>query len=116
MNIPEITPKDLAARLQTPDDFILLDVRESWELARARLDDKRLFVVPLSRLGREGTAALPPGLLADKAGPVVVLCHHGSRSAQVTAWLMQQGWTDVRSLQGGLDAYARQVDPKVGAY
>jgi len=45
-----------------------------------------------------------------------VLCHHGVRSAQVTGWLAQQGWTNIKSVRGGIDAYARQIDQAVGFY
>jgi rhodanese-related sulfurtransferase len=45
-----------------------------------------------------------------------VMCHHDSRSAQVTAWLAQQGWKNVFNVSGGIDEYARAVDPSVGFY
>lgn len=114
--VPEISPQDLFLKLQSDADFILLDVRELWELNLARLDDPRLIVLPLSRLSRERAAALPPALTANLAAEVVVLCHHGVRSADVTAWLRQQGYTNVFSLRGGIDAYTSQVDPRVGIY
>jgi rhodanese-related sulfurtransferase len=44
------------------------------------------------------------------------MCHHGTRSAQVTAWLAQQGYKNVSNVAGGIDAYARQVDSSVGFY
>jgi rhodanese-related sulfurtransferase len=44
------------------------------------------------------------------------MCHHGNRSQQVTAWLAQQGWKNTFNVRGGIDAYARQVDPSVGMY
>jgi rhodanese-related sulfurtransferase len=47
---------------------------------------------------------------------IYVICHHGSRSMQVTAWLAQQGWTNIFNVQGGIDAYARMVDSSVGVY
>jgi rhodanese-related sulfurtransferase len=51
-----------------------------------------------------------------KETEIVVMCHHGVRSAQVVSWLRQQGWTNVWNLSGGIDAYARDVDPAVGFY
>ena len=51
-----------------------------------------------------------------KLRPLVVICHHGNRSAQVTAWLLDLGWESVYNLSGGIDAYARQVDPAIGLY
>jgi rhodanese-related sulfurtransferase len=113
--IPEITVTDLAARLKTDDPFILLDVREPFELSYAKLDDKRLEIAPISSLSQQGLNALSDKARAQEA-EILVLCHHGSRSAQVTAWLLQQGWKNVKSVQGGIDEYARRVDASVGLY
>ena len=94
---------------------IVLDVREPHELGYARLTDSRLDVTPMSRLAREGTKALSvPAQSQDST--IYVMCHHGSRSAQVTAWLAQQGWKDVFNVRGGIDAYAREIDNSVGFY
>ncbi|MEJ5225241.1 MAG: rhodanese-like domain-containing protein [Anaerolineales bacterium] len=114
--IPEITPQALAEKRKTDTEFILLDVREMWELNLARLDDPRLIVLPLSRLARERAAALPQALTTNPTTEVVVVCHHGVRSADVTAWLINQGYPHVFSLRGGLDAYAAEVDPRIGVY
>jgi len=54
--------------------------------------------------------------LQDKNAEIVVFCHKGVRSAQVTMWLKQQGWTNVLSMAGGIDAWAKQVDPDGGMY
>ena len=48
--------------------------------------------------------------------PVYIMCHHGNRSMQVTMWLAQQGYKNIFNVQGGIDAYARQVDRSVGMY
>jgi rhodanese-related sulfurtransferase len=113
--IPEITVSELSQKLQSDEDFILLDVREPHELNFAKLFDRRLELAPLSRLGREGTNALPDSASAQDA-TIYVLCHHGNRSSQVTAWLAQQGWKNVFNVRGGIDEYARKVDSSVGFY
>lgn len=113
--IPEITVTDLAAKLKSEDKFILLDVRELNELNYAKLTDARLEVTPMSRLAQEGTDALSESAKSQST-EIYVLCHHGTRSAQVTGWLAQQGWTNIKSVRGGIDAYARQVDQSVGFY
>ena len=84
--IPEITVTELSHKLQSDEDFILLDVREPHELNFAKLSDRRLELTPLSRLGREGTNALSDSASAQDA-TIYVMCHHGNRSSQVTAWL-----------------------------
>lgn len=113
--IPEITVTDLAAKLKSEDKFILLDVRELNELNYAKLTDARLEVTPMSRLAQEGTDALSESAKSQST-EIYVLCHHGTRSAQVTGWLAQQGWTNIKSVRGGIDAYARQIDQAVGFY
>jgi rhodanese-related sulfurtransferase len=112
---PEIDIRTLAEKLRSEETFILLDVRELWELSEAKITDRRLQITPMSRLVNEGTAALSESAKAMDA-TIYVLCHHGNRSAQVTAWLAQQGWTKVFNVRGGIDQYASQVDDSVGFY
>lgn len=113
--IPEISPQDLHKKLVNSADFIILDVREPSEVKQVYLDDLRVQYVPLSILASEGLAALPANALNQDV-EIVVLCHHGVRSAQVTVWLKSQGWQQIFSLRGGIDAYALLVDPSIGRY
>ncbi|MCB0104190.1 MAG: hypothetical protein H6635_12025 [Anaerolineales bacterium] len=112
---PEITVTELAEKLKTDEKFILLDVRELNELNHAKIEDNRLEVTPLSRLASEGPAALSEAVRAQDI-PVYILCHHGSRSVQVTMWLAQQGYKNIFNIRGGIDEYARRVDKSVGMY
>ncbi len=114
--LPEITPQELADWLKTRPELILLDVREPYEFPRAKLADERVAYAPLSDLARKHLEGLPEKVKANKSTPLVVVCHHGNRSAQVTAWLLDLGWETVYNLAGGIDAYARQVDPSIGTY
>ena len=113
--IPEITVNELSEKLKSEDTFILLDVRELQELDYAKLADSRLEVTPMSRMAREGTNALSESAKSQDS-MIYVMCHHGNRSAQVTAWLAQQGWKNVFNVRGGIDEYARQIDQSVGFY
>ena len=113
--LPEITVSELSEKLNSEDKFILLDVREPHELNYAALTDSRLEVTPMSRLAREGTKALSDAAKMQDA-TIYVMCHHGNRSAQVTAWLAQQGWKNVFNVRGGIDEYARTVDQSIGFY
>jgi len=113
--IPEITVSELSEKLKSEDTFILLDVRELQELDYAKLADSRLEVTPMSRMAREGTNALSESAKSQDS-TIYVMCHHGNRSAQVTAWLAQQGWKNVFNVHGGIDEYARQIDHSVGFY
>ena len=113
--LPEISVNELSEKLKSEDQFILLDVREPHELDFARVSDSRLELTPMSHLAREGTKALSESANAQES-TIYVMCHHGNRSAQVTAWLAQQGWKNVFNVRGGIDEYARQIDNSVGFY
>ena len=113
--LPEITVIELGEKIKSDEKFILLDVRELSELDHAKLTDSRLQVTPMSRLAQEGVNALSESVKAQDI-PVYIICHHGSRSMQVAGWLAQQGYKNVFNVSGGIDAYARKVDPTVGFY
>lgn len=85
----------------------LLDVREPWEWQLARIEGSR-------NLPMREVPASAEGL--DKTHPTVIICHHGVRSLQVVAFLERQGFNNLHNLQGGIDAWARQVDPAVPLY
>ena len=113
--VAEITVQQLAEKLKSPDGFIVLDVREPWEVALAKIKDARVIVQPMSELGRRGLDALPEPA-RERDAEIYVLCHQGVRSAQVAGWLAKHGWTNVYSVGGGIDEYARVIDPEVGVY
>ena len=113
--IPEISVTELAEKLKSEDSFILLDVRELNELEYAKITDSRLEVTPMSRMAQEGIDALSESAKSQDA-VIYVLCHHGNRSGQVTAWLTQQGWKNVFSVRGGINDYAHRIDQSVGFY
>jgi molybdopterin/thiamine biosynthesis adenylyltransferase/rhodanese-related sulfurtransferase len=103
----EITPRMLQARLARGEKIALVDVREPYEWAIARLPDARL--VPLNSL----PYALPT---LNASSEVVVYCHHGMRSAAAVAWLQDQGVTNVKNLVGGIDRWAVDIDPALRRY
>ncbi|HUS93643.1 MAG TPA: rhodanese-like domain-containing protein [Patescibacteria group bacterium] len=112
--VPEITVQEVAHLRTEVGSPILLDVREAMELKLANLGEAVIWV-PLSKIAAERLASLPPEL-ADKSVEVVVFCHTGVRSAQVAAWLRNEGWINIVSLAGGIETYALEIDPKVGRY
>jgi rhodanese-related sulfurtransferase len=113
--VPEVDVNYLAKRLKSGEAFILLDVREAWELDHAMIVDDRLKVVPMSRLAQLGEEALHDEV-NQKDAEILVMCHHGVRSAQVTQWLLSRSWTNVFSVHGGIAAYAQEIDDSVGRY
>lgn len=85
----------------------LLDVREPWEFQTCHLPDSLLMPM------REVPARFAE---LDPATDTVVICHHGSRSMQVALFLERQGFAKTHNLSGGLDAWARSVDPAMPVY
>lgn len=115
LGVPGYSARQVADLRATDPAPLMLDVREPAELALADLGP-RVLLCPLSELAARGAAALPAAVTADLDVPLIVLCHHGVRSAQVVAWLRANGWSRAFNLDGGIDAYARDVDPAVGLY
>jgi rhodanese-related sulfurtransferase len=101
-----ISPRDLQEWLaQSPP--VVLDVREQWEVELAALPNS--LHIPMGEI---------PQRLAEleRDADIVVLCHHGVRSAHVAGFLEQVGFSRLYNLAGGIDAWAREVDPGTPRY
>ena len=107
--VPQLRPTELAAWLAsaTAAQPVLLDVREPWETQTCRIAGSLL--IPMGEI-----VARRQELDAD--AEVVVICHHGGRSLQVAQFLGKQGFARVHNLAGGLDAWAKTVDPSMPVY
>ncbi len=101
-----IEPQQVREMLERREIFCLLDCREPWEHQTARIEGATL--IPMRQI---------PSSLEQipKGQPVVVYCHAGMRSLDVAAWLKRQGY-NARSLSGGIDRWATEIDPKVPRY
>jgi rhodanese-related sulfurtransferase len=104
----EITPEQFKKLRDQESSYTLVDVREPWEFQTAKI---------------EGATLMPVGDVPSRAHQeldpeqhIVVYCHHGVRSMNVTSWLRQQGFEKAQSLAGGIDRWAREVDPSVPQY
>ena len=104
----EITPEEVKSMLDESKELTLLDVREPWEFETAHMEGAKL--VPMGDIPSRAHQELDP------EDHIVVICHHGVRSMNVTAWLRQQGFDKVQSMRGGIDAWSRQVDGSVPLY
>jgi adenylyltransferase/sulfurtransferase len=109
----EITVVDAAAKLKGDAAPLLLDCRTPAEHHTARIDGALL--IPMQELP-DRVGELAACLAGDKAGPVIVHCHHGMRSLRVATWLRDQGFTGAQSMQGGIDAWSDQIDRLVPKY
>jgi rhodanese-related sulfurtransferase len=86
---------------------LLLDVREHWEFQICHIDGSQLM--PMASVpARVGEL--------DRDVDIVVICHHGARSAQVCMFLEHQGYGKVINLAGGVAGWAAQVDPRMPQY
>ena len=103
----QITPQQLASRIATDPELVLLDVRPA--------DEQAVASIP-------GAVSMPAAQLAgrlhelDPDAPTVVFCHFGVRSMAAAALLLDRDFEEVYSLTGGIDLYARDVDPGIPRY
>ncbi|MEZ5741539.1 MAG: rhodanese-like domain-containing protein [Burkholderiaceae bacterium] len=103
----QISAPELAALLQSGTPPLVLDVREPWEVALANLP---------------GSVHIEMNEIPERHGElpqdqtIICVCHHGMRSMQVGLFLEHAGHTDIVNLQGGIAAWARDVDPSCPSY
>ncbi len=106
-NVPRVEPEALHAELESEEPPFLVDVREPGEWAIAHLP---------------GAHLIPKGELAERvdeltrASKLVVYCRSGIRSAEATRFLLDLGFSNVRTLRGGINAWAQRVDPSLPQY
>jgi adenylyltransferase/sulfurtransferase len=107
--VPVITPKELKARLDAGDNLVIIDVREPHEWEISNLSDVGARLIPkgqvLEHLGE-----------LDTAKEIVVHCQMGGRSAAVVRELQQHGYRKLYNLAGGINRWAREVDPTLPVY
>lgn len=104
----EISSGQVKALQKRGETFTLLDVREPWECDAARLEGSKH--IPMGDIPTRAHQELDP------EERIIVMCHRGVRSLSVANWLRQQGFEKAQSMRGGIDGWARTVDPKVPLY
>ena len=103
----EITPQELQQRQERNEELVILDVREPWERETASIAHSQH--IPM--------ADIPARVQElDPEQHIVVYCHHGVRSLSVTDWLRKQGYEKAQSMSGGIERWAREIDPGVARY
>ena len=106
VSVPEITPKELKARLDRGDDLYILDVREPHEYQICQIGG---HLIPLGDLPRRVNEL-------DSSREIVAHCRSGKRSADAVAFLKQAGFKKIWNLKGGILAWSDDVDPRVPKY
>lgn len=105
--VQQIDVKQLAQKIQNEEGFILLDVREEFELAISKLDN---FVhISMDDIYERHTEL-------DKEKEILVICRTGNRSNKVAAYLMNKGFKNVKNVAGGINAFAEEIDPSIAVY
>ena len=105
--VKEMPVEELKAKLDRGETLLIIDVREEWEYNVVHL--------PQATLMPMNTIPDHIGEL-DKNAEIVLHCHHGARSWNVAAYMLQHGFTNVQNLTGGIDAWARRVDRTMKTY
>jgi len=106
-DVPAISVHDLKRKRDVREAIQLIDVREPFEFEIARIDGAKL--IPLGQLANRLHEL-------KRNGQTVVHCHTGMRSAQAVQMLRQTGFTNVYNLEGGIDAWANEIDPAMQKY
>jgi len=105
----EVSPRQLAAMREQGEPHILIDCRTEQEFTIAAIDGAKL--VPLHEAGQRLEEIKS---LATQR--IIIYCHHGMRSLQMTSFLRHQGCAVVFSMAGGIDAWAMAVEPGMKRY
>ena len=105
----EVTPGQVKAMLDEQQDFVLVDCRTPQEVQFARIEGAKW--IPLQDLARRHTE-----LLGFQNSSIVIYCHHGVRSLQMAMELRQRGFLSVKSMSGGIDLWAIDIDRTVARY
>jgi len=104
--VPEITPRELKARLDRGDNLFILDVREPHEYQICNIGG---YLIPLGDLSKRVSEL-------DSSREIVAHCRSGKRSAEASEFLRQAGFRKVLNLKGGILAWSDEVDPSVPKY
>lgn len=102
----EITVQELKDKLDNGEDFQLIDVREDFEYETSNIGGQ---LIPLGGILIEADKI-------SKDKPVVIMCRSGKRSAAAIAQLEQLGYNNLSNLQGGILAWASEIDPDMQVY
>jgi rhodanese-related sulfurtransferase len=107
VEIGELEPTQLRVRLDRGDAITILDVREPEEIRLAAFPGA--LHIPMGEI---------PARLSELAqsAELVVVCHHGMRSAQIAMYLARAGFERVSNLSGGIDEWSLTVDPAIPRY
>ncbi|MBC2601310.1 rhodanese-like domain-containing protein [Puniceicoccus vermicola] len=103
----EVSVSEAYARRKAEENLLFLDVREAFEVQTAHLEPD--LHLPMQSIS-EKWSEIP------RDQPLIVYCHHGMRSLQVTGFLRRKGFEQAQSMSGGIDAWSHEIDPSIPRY
>ena len=107
MAVAELSVQELKRRLDAGENLVVLDVREPWEVALAKLPD--IVHIPLGQLPARLQELEPDS-------NIVAMCKSGGRSHRAAEFLSSKGFGRVANLSGGIDAWRQEIDPSLSSY
>ena len=105
--VKRLSPAEAKSILTQQANVRLIDVREKWEYDTAKIENSELM--PLSEFNKHFSKLSPDDYL-------IIFCHHGNRSMTVSSYLVQNGFKNVSNLEGGIDAWAQEIEPDIPLY
>lgn len=107
----EITPIELKEKIESDEDFLLLDVRDPFEKYQANIEYENTLNIQADQLENRLDE-----LEADKDEEIICMCRAGGRSAESRELLKEKGYQQVKSLQGGINQWAKELDERMPVY
>ncbi len=105
----EVDVHAVKAMQDSDTDFLLIDCRETSEYEHVKIDGS--MHIPMSE-----TPARVAEIEPHKDKPIIVHCHHGGRSMQVTNWLRNNGFPQAQNMAGGIDVWSQEIDSSLPRY
>ena len=105
--IPFISPANLQRKIESRETMVILDIREPWEQDIAKIDEAKL-------ISRENCESILEAL--EKDAEIILIDWKGERASSFRVWLQQRGFNDVKSLQGGIDAWTVEINTELNRY
>jgi rhodanese-related sulfurtransferase len=105
--VKNLPSNEILQLLTENKDILLLDVREKWEFEICNIE--KSVNIPMAEISLAAASL-------DSSRDTIVICHHGARSMQVASFLEHSGFSNVINLDGGIDAWAKTIDPNMQQY
>lgn len=107
----EITPQELKEKIESGENFLLLDVRDPFEKYQANIESKKYQNIQADRLQNHLDE-----VEAEKDEEIVCVCRAGGRSTETRELLKENGYKNVTSLKGGINKWAKEIDNRLPVY